>query len=559
MTKKELAEGIHQVEDKLVAEAGSVRQKEPGAYSQEEVGGCGSKEVGMAARKPHKLKFFSRRGVAAAAAMLAAVLILCVWSGGFGTEKDGDRNGTSGNHRTEDGYPNDETGSNGTTSSSDDSNGGVLDSLFGKKKGYQKKAVALAATPKGYSMDSVKFQQVLEEHPVEPSFYEALQDFTFRTASALAGEKEKKGKNLLYSPLSLYYALAVTTEGAAGETKEELRSLLAVSDTEDLAGQCANLYRRLYRSHQDGKLQIANSLWMAEECQGIPIHWQEEYLQTAAKDFYASLFSADFKEDTTYRNMGEWVSDQTAGLLKPDVTPSEEEREKRQEDGSEQILGILNTVYVKDRWLDGFYEEFTREEEFYLADGETVPASFMCKGDWGTFFEGEGFLRAELELEQVGSMVFVLPDEDISVEELLASPERLAEAFLGGEEWEGERIWRVPKFVSSNKQDWRELLEACGVKKAFQREEADFSRMVDQTDQRMEVWISQIEQGTKLIVEEGGIEAAAYTYVALSGDGREPIIEKSAEMILNRPFLYGIVQEDVYLFIGVCQNPAVEE
>ena len=54
MTKKELAEGIHQVEDKLVAEAGSVRQKEPGAYSQEEVGGCGSKEVGMAARKPHR-------------------------------------------------------------------------------------------------------------------------------------------------------------------------------------------------------------------------------------------------------------------------------------------------------------------------------------------------------------------------------------------------------------------------------------------------------------------------------------------------------------------------
>ena len=102
------------------------------------------------------------------------------------------------------------------------------------------------------------------------------------------------------------------------------------------------------------------------------------------------------------------------------------------------------------------------------------------------------------------------------------------------------------------------MLEELGVKKAFQREEADFSQMIESANLPMQVWISQVEQGAKLIVEEGGIEAAAYTYVGMeeSADGAE---RERAEMILNRPFLYGIVKEGVYLFLGVCQNPTVEE
>ena len=122
----------------------------------------------------------------------------------------------------------------------------------------------------------------------------------------------------------------------------------------------------------------------------------------------------------------------------------------------------------------------------------------------------------------------------------------------------GDIIWRVPRFTCSSKQEWNRLLEELGVKKAFQREEADFSQMIESANLPMQVWISQVEQGAKLIVEEGGIEAAAYTYVGMeeSADGAE---RERAEMILNRPFLYGIVKEGVYLFLGVCQNPTVEE
>lgn len=45
-------------------------------------------------------------------------------------------------------------------------------------------------------------------------------------AQLLAGS----GQNVLFSPASLYYALAMTAEGAAGKTQEQLLQLLGAED-----------------------------------------------------------------------------------------------------------------------------------------------------------------------------------------------------------------------------------------------------------------------------------------------------------------------------------------
>ena len=56
------------------------------------------------------------------------------------------------------------------------------------------------------------------------------------------------------------------------------------------------------------------------------------------------------------------------------------------------------------------------------------------------------------------------------------------------------------------------------------------------------------------VLDEDGVEATAYTQVnffgAMPPNGR-------ADMILDRPFIYGIItHDDTILFIGVCENPA---
>lgn len=60
-----------------------------------------------------------------------------------------------------------------------------------------------------------------------------------------------------YSPLSLYYALALAATGAAGETQTQMLDLLGISDPAQLSDQCAKLYRLLIRDNEVGTLRLA--------------------------------------------------------------------------------------------------------------------------------------------------------------------------------------------------------------------------------------------------------------------------------------------------------------
>lgn len=66
-------------------------------------------------------------------------------------------------------------------------------------------------------------------------------------------------------------------------------------------------------------------------------------------------------------------------------------------------------------------------------------------------------------------------------------------------------------------------------------------------------FISKIRQETHIAIDEKGVEASSYTQIDYCGAGMP---EDKADMILNRPFIFGIAAYDgTLLFIGVCENP----
>lgn len=116
-----------------------------------------------------------------------------------------------------------------------------------------------------------------ENNPVSAEFVGAAQAFSYDSAARLLAEGTK---NRNYSPLSLYYALALTAQGAEGKTEEEMLAVLGMKDKAELAAQCGNLYRLLYRSHEYSRLKLANSLWTQ---QGLA--FKDGFLGTAQDDF----------------------------------------------------------------------------------------------------------------------------------------------------------------------------------------------------------------------------------------------------------------------------------
>ena len=113
----------------------------------------------------------------------------------------------------------------------------------------------------------------------------------------------------------------------------------------------------------------------------------------------------------------------------------------------------------------------------------------------------------------------------------------------------GEVVWKIPKFEFGSQCDLTKALQAMGITKAFQSD-ADFSGMTDDI-----AFISSVEQHTHIAIDENGVEASAFTQIDYCGAA---LPDGKAEMILNRPFFYGITSSNgTLIFVGVCNNPAV--
>lgn len=389
--------------------------------------------------------------------------------------------------------------------------------------------------PKAYAFEDHQARlAVMEQNPVDESIIAALNDFSYRTGSLILTEA---GENINYSPLSLYYALSLAASGARNDTEEQLLALLGVPDAQFLSAQSRNLYHRLYKDNEIGKLKIANSIWMDNDMNGISIVFKEDYVEHAAKYFFASSHSVDFANKDTGKAMGRWISTNTNGTISPIIDTS-----------PEQILSILNTVYFYDEWSDRFDKSKTAQDLFHLLDGNVVKNDFMNQIGWSDFAKGEGFTRAGLWLKNYNEMVFILPDEGVSPYELLSSPEQMRETFEGGEEFTGQVVWKIPKFSFSSKLEMTDSLKSLGLSQVFTAD-ADFTGITEQ-----KAFINSVRQETHIAIDENGVEASAFTQIDYAGSAPPT---GRADMVLNRPFIYGIkAQNGSLLFVGVIENPA---
>ena len=394
-------------------------------------------------------------------------------------------------------------------------------------------AVALPVYPEAIAFEDYEAKHtVMTENAPDDEFVKALTQFAVSSTGALLSNTQE---NQLFSPLSLYYPLALCAIGAGGETKSQLLDALYLAGFNDeyIAAQSAKLFRYLYMDNEVSNLNLANSLWMEQ------FSFKEDFLDTAAKEFYASLYEVDFSQDSTAKEMAKWVSEHTGGLINPEYNFSED-----------LALMILNTIYFKDAWSKNFDRQLTKADEFTLSDGSVVSADFMNMTSNRDYIDGNGWSLLELATMGGVTMNFILPDEGLAPEDLM-SPEKLS-AIL---EMDGESVFAqvtasIPKFDFGVENGLMELLSALGITHALDPELADFSSMAEDG-----MYISSARQFARINIDEDGVEAAAYTEI--SGDTTSALVDEPqpVELIFDRPFLFFIEYQGVILFTGIVQNP----
>ena len=378
-------------------------------------------------------------------------------------------------------------------------------------------------------------------------FCRAYENFAINTAAELFKGTDE---NQVYCPLSLYYALALAADGAAGETQEEMLQMLGFSDCESLAEECKNSFEALYHVPNEEnmkpnewgeysqsslyQLRIANSVWADDS-----IAVKTSFADRGAEYFYADIFQTDLQAEETGALRSQWVKERTNGLITPGEEPADDL----------SLLAIMNTVYFYDEWINRFDVEKTKQDRFFCADGTEAICNFMNMemGSHG-FRKGENYTESSLSLKN-GTMTFYLPDEDVSVGEMVKDAETLEHILNSEMDFQsGQVIWKVPKFTYGSHMNLSDMLKAVGMEQAFS-EQADFSNMSDDST----MFISSVIQDANLGIDENGVEGAAYTEIQYAGAAMPT---GRAEMILNRPFLFTVKNNGILLFVGICQNPA---
>ena len=360
---------------------------------------------------------------------------------------------------------------------------------------------------------------------------EALRQFGDETAAVVfTGER-----NEVYSPVSLYVALGMLTELADGETKQQVMDLLGMSDSETLRQWTKALWQQLYHDERDSALRLGNAAFLNEN-----MAFYKEPLDVLTEDYYASSYQVPMGSKAADKAVAAWLNRQTNDLLADDT--------KAIETKESDLLRLYNTIYYKAAWQEAFFEGATKQDIFTAADGTEQRTDFMHISIEGApVARGEGYRCASLYLKDGGEMTFYLPDEGVTVEELLQRKNILSELLPVNAE-EVRVNWSVPKFDIRASLELNDALQALGVTDAFDAVKADFSPLTEQA-----AYVESVNQAARVRIDEEGVESAAYTEVK-EGGAAPPRELPEEEMDLDRPFLFAIWKDGAPLFIGAVQT-----
>ncbi len=354
-----------------------------------------------------------------------------------------------------------------------------------------------------------------------------------------------EGENRVYSPLNVYMALAMLAQLTDGESRGQILDLLGSDSMDALRRQAGDVWNANYQD--DGALTsiLASSLWLREG-----VDFRQDTMDILAKDFYASSYQGEMGSEQFNKVLQDWLCEQTGGLLKEQAGNIELDRDT--------ILALAATVYFKAKWYNEFSPEKTTPQTFHTPSGD-VETDFMHQRDTGTYFFGDGFCAVGQSFAEGGTMWFLLPDEGLSPEELLLDGEATDFLFTVNQYgWEKQKYLivnkSIPKFDVSSQFDLGEGLQALGVTDVFDPAVSDFTPMT--TDVEVPVVLSTADHAARVVIDEEGCTAAAFTVMANTGAGAPP--DEEVDFVLDRPFLFCITgNSGLPMFIGVVNCPVL--
>jgi serpin B len=387
----------------------------------------------------------------------------------------------------------------------------------------------------GLSKPAVKAGNVLVLNAAEQQKAVTDNTFSFKLFNNLASANSG-GDNLFLSPLSISIVMAMTSNGANGQTLTAIDSAMDFNNfsQSQLNAYYNKLITQLPAIDSKTTINIANSVWYRQGFSVLP-----QFINTNSNFYKAEVSALDFSSPSAINTINNWVSDHTNGKIPTIVNsiPSDEE------------MYLINALYFKSTWQESFDPSKTQAAPFYVKAGNTVQTQFMNGViDVNSYYDANVTV---FELPYSGdkySMVIVQPQSGKTLADIISG--------LDGAQW---NTWMnalkstvaqvsLPKFAYSYNTSLNSALTAFGMGVAFS-DNADFSKI---SSTRLK--ISDVKHKAYIAVDEAGTEAAAVTSVGATVTDYPQI---APNYNVNHPFIFAIRERNsgLVVFAGLVNNP----
>ena len=383
-------------------------------------------------------------------------------------------------------------------------------------------------------MKGVKANDVSKEAVLRDEDTVAAADFAVRLFEA----SRQENSEVLISPVSVLYALAMTANGAEGETLTQMEDVLGLS-VEEL-NPYLYAYKEALASGNKYKLDIANSIWFKED-ESLTVN--PDFLQANADWYDAELYQAPL-DNSTLKDINNWVSDKTDGMIEDilDEIPDE------------AIMYLINAIAFDAEWENIYKENEVMADVFTTENGSEQIAEMMFSEE-NEYLEDEyttGLVKYYKDRKY--AFAGLLPNEGISMSEYISSltGEKLMSLLNNSQSVPVDAA--IPKFENEYDTEMSEILKGLGMPDAFDFGQADFSGLGTST--KGNLYINRVLHKTYIAVDEKGTKAGAATAVEVL-DGA-PMADPTERKIvyLNRPFIYMLIDCEAKLpvFMGTVMD-----
>ena len=365
----------------------------------------------------------------------------------------------------------------------------------------------------------------------EQSYFKQNNDLAFSVIRYL--QEVDSSENVVFSPLLLMTNLSLVANGTNGETLKEFKQLLGVKEKnlDILNSFCKKVINN--SSVNDSVVSIFMGNFVAIN-KGKEI--MNSFIDAVQTNYEAEVESMDFGSKSSVERINKWCSILTHGKI-PEIIDGLNEAD---------VMCLLSSIYFEGQWQaeELFEESRIKLGEFTNEQGIKSMVPMMWSWKKFDYYKGDNFASLSIPYKGGYDFVVLLPDEGTTLKTMTGSfSQNQWEKMLTQYSDTNDIILKLPKYDIEFNFSLNDFLKKAGVVTAFDPVQAKFESICKQ-----KIYLSKVEQRSKISVNEKGTQAASITSERMvQGFDKEPI-----EFFVTRPFLYIIKESSTgaILFIG---------